>query len=77
MAPNPAGNNVQINYVLNGAASAYLMIIGYNGTTSNNYIVDLNANQANINLTNYPTGYYTVALVVNGQIVDTKTLIKQ
>ena len=49
----------------------------YFSTTSNNYIVDLNANQANINLTNYPTGYYTVALVVNGQIADTKTLIKQ
>jgi hypothetical protein len=31
----------------------------------------------NIDISNYPTGFYTVALVVNGQIVDAKTLIKQ
>lgn len=77
MAPNPASNNVQINYALNGATSAYLMIIGYNNTTSNNYILDVNNNQTIINIANYPTGYYTVALVVNGEIADTKTLIKQ
>ena len=53
------------------------MIIGYNGTTSNNYILDLNTSQTAINLSNYPLGYYTVALIVNGQIVDSKTLIKQ
>jgi hypothetical protein len=30
-----------------------------------------------INLSNYTNGFYTVALVCNGQIVDAKTLIKQ
>ena len=29
------------------------------------------------NLSNYINGFYTVALVCNGQIVDAKTLIKQ
>jgi hypothetical protein len=77
MAPNPANSNVTVNYILNNANSAYLQIIGYNGTTSNNYILDLNTTQTAINLSNYPLGYYTVALIVNGQIVDSKTLIKQ
>lgn len=77
IAPNPASNNVQINYTLNGATSAYIMVIGYNNTTSNNYILDINTNQTTINIANYPTGYYTVALVVNGEVADTKTLIKQ
>ena len=77
IAPNPATNNIAVNYKLNGATSAYIMIIGYNNPTSNNYILNVNSNQTNINISNYTTGYYTVALIVNGEIVDTKTLIKQ
>ena len=77
IAPNPANNNILVNYKLNGADSAYLMIIGYNSTTSNNYILDLNTTQTNININNFLAGYYTVALVINGHVADTKTLIKQ
>ena len=79
IAPNPATNNVTIGYKLNEAGSAYLMIIGGYGTTgtSNNYILDTNNTETNINISNYPNGFYTVALVCNGQIVDAKTLIKQ
>ncbi len=79
IAPNPATNNVTIGYKLNEVGSAYLMIIGGYGTTgtSNNYILDINSIETNINISNYPTGFYTVALVCNGQIIDAKTLIKQ
>ena len=68
-----------VSYKLNGVSSAYLMIIGYYGGngTSNNYILDINSTETNINISNYPSGFYTVALVVNGDIVDAKTLIKQ
>lgn len=76
LGPNPANDNVNINYVLNGATSAYIMIVGYNGNITNNYLLDLTANQTTIDLSNYTTGYYTIALVVNGQIADAKTLIK-
>ncbi len=79
IAPNPATNNVLVSYKLNGASSAYLMIIGYYGSngSSNNYILDVNSSEINLNVSNYPSGFYTVALVVNGEIVDAKTLIKQ
>jgi hypothetical protein len=79
ISPNPATNNVTIGYKLNEIGSAYLMIIGSYGTTgtSNNYILDPNNSETNINLSNYPNGFYTVALICNGQIVDAKTLIKQ
>ena len=55
------------------------MVIGYYGSngTSNNYILDVNSSEANLNVSNYASGFYTVALVVNGEIVDAKTLIKQ
>jgi hypothetical protein len=44
---------------------------------SNNYILDINSTNTNIDISNYQNGFYTIALVCNGQIVDAKTLIKQ
>jgi hypothetical protein len=79
IAPNPASSDLTINYKLNDASSAYIMIFSYyvsNGL-SYNYIVDVNASQTTIDVSNYPTGFYTVALVANGAIVDAKILIKQ
>ena len=40
-------------------------------------ILDVNSNETNLNVSNYASGFYTVALVVNGEITDAKTLIKQ
>lgn len=79
MAPNPTKNNVTIGYKLNGASSAYLMIVASYGAkaSSNNYILDMNSTETTINVANYPQGLYTVALVCNGKIVDTKTLVKK
>jgi hypothetical protein len=58
ISPNPASNNVIVSYKLNGASSAYLMVIGYYGSngTSNNYILDVNSSEANLNVSNYSTG---------------------
>ncbi len=79
IAPNPAINTVTVNYKLNEVTSAYLMIIGYygNNETSNNYILDVTSSETTINISNYPMGFYTVALVCDGEIIDAKTLIKQ
>ncbi len=79
ISPNPASNLINIKYNLNEVNSAYLMILSDCGIfdTSNNYILDLNTSEININLENYINGFYTVALVCDGQIVDAKTFIKQ
>lgn len=79
IAPNPATNIISVNYHINDGNSAYLMVLGSYGTTgsSNNYILDINSNEINLNISNYINGYYTVALVVNGQIIDAQTLMKQ
>lgn len=78
IAPNPASNIVDISYKLNDVDSAYLMVLGSYGTsgTSNNYILDINSTNTTIDISNYQNGFYTVALVCNGQIIDAKTLIK-
>lgn len=80
LSPNPASNSVSVKYKTNDTNSAYLMVIGYyfGGTiTSNNYILDVNTTETNINIANYPPGIYTIALVCDGQIIDAKQLIKQ
>jgi len=76
IVPNPAANNITINYKTIDIASAYLMVIGTNTNTSNNYIINTNLEQTTLDISNYPIGYYTIALVCNGDIVDAKTLIK-
>ena len=79
IAPNPATNAITVGYKINEGGSAYLMILGSYATTgaSNNYILDINNSETTIDISNYTNGFYTVALVVNGEIVDAKTLIKE
>lgn len=76
--PNPASTNVTINYDVDGANSAYLMIVGTtNYSTSNNYLLNTTQTQTIINVSNFQLGIYTVALVVDGQVVDAKSLMIQ
>lgn len=79
IAPNPAADKVNVSYKLNNASSAYIMIVSYyiSGGISNNYVLDINANEATINLNNYPLGFYKVILVADGYVVDAKLLFKQ
>src|SRR5690606_3949366 len=71
LSPNPSFNTVSITYKINGPSSAYLMVIGYYGNnTSYNYILDTEQNQTTIDVSSYPIGYFTIALVCNGEIVD-------
>jgi hypothetical protein len=76
--PNPASNNVIVSYKINETGTAYLMLLGSYGTnySSNNYLIDSANTSTSIDISNYPDGFYTLALVCNGQIVDAKTLIK-
>ncbi|UOE41399.1 S8 family peptidase [Chryseobacterium suipulveris] len=78
IAPNPSSNVINVKYKLDGANSASVVIIKQTGNTSvNNYSLDIFGTETNINVSNYVSGFYTVALIVNGKIVDSKTLIKQ
>jgi hypothetical protein len=77
--PNPStGGNLNIQYKINEANSAYIMIFSYymNAGTSYNYIVDMSVAEKNIDISNLPFGLYKVALITDGQIVDVKILSK-
>tara|TARA_R110000850_G_scaffold73760_1_gene161907 strand:- start:36863 stop:39874 length:3012 start_codon:yes stop_codon:yes gene_type:complete len=74
LTPNPAIDFLTVNYNSETADTAYLMIIGNN--TSQNYMLDTEENTTVIDVSSYSSGYYIVALVCDGDIVDTKNLIK-
>ncbi|MGB3342581.1 MAG: hypothetical protein WBA61_01585 [Aequorivita sp.] len=77
LVPNPASNQITINYLADGAASAYIMIVNINTAHSDNYILDLQQSNINIDVSAYTIGLYNVILVCDGEIQNSKTLIKQ
>jgi len=81
--PNPAFGEAQVKYIINQGENAYLSIIpiytdvvNVANAVSDNYILDVNNNTKIVNLNNYSIGLYKIILIVNGEISDTKTLIK-
>jgi hypothetical protein len=77
LVPNPATSQVTVNYIADKAVSAYLMVVSIVTGISNNYILDVNETSINLNVSGYSTGMYSVALVCDGEIVDSKNLAKQ
>ena len=77
LTPNPATNQITVNYKASDANSAYLMLVGTTNGTSENYILDLTQNETTLDISTYQIGYYSVSLVCDGQIINSITLIKQ
>ncbi len=77
LIPNPASNVVTINYLIDGASSAYIMVINLNTGSSDNYILDLQHSSTSIDIYTYTTGLYNIILVCDGEVQNSKTLIKQ
>lgn len=77
LVPNPATSQVTVNYIADEAVSAYLMVVSIVTGVSNNYILDVNETSINLNVSGYSSGIYSVALVCDGEIVDSKNLAKQ
>lgn len=76
LAPNPVSTNMLISYKLGASiTSAYVIVMQPYGA-SNNYILNTNSDSKSIDLSNYSPGNYTVILVCNGIIADTKTIVK-
>jgi hypothetical protein len=77
--PNPTNNHSIFNYKINQGDSAYLSInpLYTSNGISQNYILDITQSEITIDFNNYPEGVYLVSLITNGQISDTKYIVKQ
>lgn len=78
LIPNPASSDLRVHYTLDDVTtSAYIMIIHQVTASSNNYILDVEKDYIDLNISLLPTGIYTVLLIADGEIKTTKGLIKQ
>lgn len=77
LVPNPTNSLVTISYEGVGATSAYIMIVNTNTGNSNNYILDPQVDSTSVNVSEYGTGLYNVILICDGEIQNSKTLVKQ
>lgn len=79
IAPNPASESVVVKYSVTNVDSAMLAVIGSYGTAGDvmYYDIDPAAQEYNLNIADLANGFYTIALVCNGQITHVKTLVKQ
>jgi len=77
MAPNPVSSLLTIDYMVEGVNSAYIMVLNQSSGASDNYILNTTENEITLDLTIRTTGLYSIILVCNGEIQDTKNLVKQ
>ncbi len=78
LTPNPVANNLKVSYKINKGSSAYLILINVSGNNEvvGNYVIDVSQDNINIDMSHYPAGVYSVALVTDGQVTDVKELAK-
>ncbi|WP_019039277.1 T9SS type A sorting domain-containing protein [Psychroflexus tropicus] len=76
LSPNPATQNVQVNYHVASDSSSYLILTDLSNAQSNNYILNSNASELTIDLSNFQAGTYAITLVSNGNVIESKNLIK-
>jgi len=76
MSPNPTTNEVTNNYIAEDASSAYFMITEQTTGNAYNHIIETQESQKSIDVSSYPIGIYLVSLICDGNLVETKQLIK-
>lgn len=75
ISPNPASNDISVDYTVDASLSTYLSIVPIsNGNSAIDYPLDSSLSNINIDISGYASGIYTVVLIVNGYIVDAETL---
>lgn len=77
VSPNPASTNTQVEYLIAPNDNAYIMVTNSVTGVNHNFIINNQTNTISIPLHYFTTGAYVVNLVIDGNIIDAKQLIKQ
>lgn len=77
LVPNPVMSQLTVSYMVDGVTSAYLMVVNQSTGATNNYILDESIDEVIVDVSGYSTGLYSVILVCEGEIQDSKNLTKQ
>ncbi|MFZ9029527.1 MAG: T9SS type A sorting domain-containing protein [Crocinitomicaceae bacterium] len=78
LTPNPASNIVNVEYSALNATSASLKITNSTAPSiSENFVLNCLINQSSIDISSLPAGAYTVTLICDGIVTDSKSLVIQ
>ncbi len=76
--PNPTNQIINLEYSIpTGSNSGQIEISDINGNILNTYIVDNTFSTLSLDITNFSTGTYFYKMIVNGNVSETKSFIKQ
>jgi hypothetical protein len=79
IAPNPnTQNTLTVNYSLVDSSTAQLLVANVYSSNETIVVFPINSgsSQCIIDISSYPQGVYSVSLMINGVIVDTKNFIR-
>jgi hypothetical protein len=75
--PNPATDEITVTCELHEVEKASLIVSSYyHRGISDNFILDVNTQRRNINISVYPIGVYIVTLICDGKMTDSKIFVK-
>jgi len=76
VVPNPVNSNATVTYSVENGLNGFIALVDpMNSTILNSYILDPQSNTITIDFSGYQSGTYTLAMIVNGQIVDALNVI--
>ncbi len=76
ITPNPATNQITVNYEVGSANSSYLILTNNLFSFFRPYFISSNSGSKTISVQFIPAGNYTLLLMCDGIIVDSKNFIK-
>ncbi len=75
ISPNPATNMATVSYKLGDVSSAYLILQRPYSSVQNQYVLNTNSETIQINVSNLPSGTYSMILVCDGVPRHSKTVL--
>jgi len=75
ISPNPAKNIVEIEFKIKNTSMATLKLIKSDLSFQRDYVIDITQNKMVIDISSYPSGIYSVNLIADGIMEDSKMLI--
>jgi len=77
VSPNPASTTSQVEYLIAPSDNAYIVVTNSVTGVNHNFMINNQTNTVNIPPHYLTVGAYIVNLIIDGNIIDTKHLIKQ
>lgn len=77
VSPNPADDRVVVEYKVKEANSAQLRLVKTDSSFERTYQVDVNTNEVTLDVSERPAGSYTLTLICDGIVEDSRTIVIQ